>query len=261
MLSDFALNPSLAAADLGRARDWYAGKLGIRPVLEAEGLLFYRLGSALFSIYQTTSAGTAKNTVAVWNVADLRAEMARLRALGVVFEEYDLGDFRTVDGVATEPGDGGLNAWFKDSEGNLVSLVQIPGDTREPAISAMLAASDLGRAKAWYAEKLGFQPQREYEGELLKYRSGNQTFSVYETPSAGTAMNTVGVWRVDNMRAEMRQLRSRGVIFEEYDLGDARTVDGILTDDDGDMIAWLKDSEGNVLGLAEDRKPIPVDAR
>jgi hypothetical protein len=55
----------------------------------------------------------------------------------------------------------------------------------------------------------------------------------------------------------MAVLRSRGVDFEDYDFGDLRTVDGVLTDPEGDLNAWFTDSEGNILGLAEDRGQIP----
>jgi hypothetical protein len=137
------------------------------------------------------------NTVAVWVVADLRSEMARLRARGVVFEEYDFGPKeRTVDGVMADD-EGDLNAWFADPDGNIMSLVEIHN---EPDLSggvvSMLAAADLARAKGWYADKLGFVPRRELDG-LLSYTSGPTRFSIYETPSAGTAKNTVAVWRVN----------------------------------------------------------------
>lgn len=49
-----------------------------------------------------------------------------MRARGVVFEDYDFGDFKTIDGVAEDPDDGSLNAWFTDSEGNVMGLAQEP---------------------------------------------------------------------------------------------------------------------------------------
>jgi catechol 2,3-dioxygenase-like lactoylglutathione lyase family enzyme len=256
MLSVFPIHPSLAAADLARARRWYEVKLGLVPSQDLGGVLVYSVGSSNFAVYETPSAGTAKNTVAIWNVADLRADMARLRGRGVVFEDYDVGDFRTVDGIMSEP-EGDLNAWFTDSEGNIIGLVQRAGDTRESAVSPMLAASDLRRARAWYEEKLGFVPVEEYEGILLVYQSGAGRFSVYETSLAGTAKNTVAVWRVDGLRSEMAVLRGGGVDFEDYDFGDLRTIDGVLTDPEGGLNAWFTDSEGNILGLAEDRGQIP----
>jgi len=93
------------------------------------------------------------------------------------------------------------------------------------------------------------------------YRQGATHLSIYATPSAGTAKNTVAVWRVDDLRAEMADMRARGVVFGDYDLGDVRTADGVLTDpDDGSLAAWFADSEGNTLGLVEDHGE-PIRAR
>jgi catechol 2,3-dioxygenase-like lactoylglutathione lyase family enzyme len=257
LLTDSRVHPSLATADAARARAWYADKLGLEPVREWEGLLVYSLPPTTFTVYETPTAGTAQNTVAVWQVDDLRSEVTRLRARGVVFEELDYGpDDRTIDGIMTTADARGpvLNAWFRDGDGNWISLVQLPPELgAEPGIAASLAAADLERARAWYAEKLGLEPTEVVDGELLVYRSGMTHLSVYSTPSAGTARNTVAVWRVADLRSEVEALRARGVVFEDYDFGDTRTVDGILADPDGGMLnAWFKDSEGNILGLAED---------
>lgn len=257
MLRDFRVHPNLATADAVRARAWYADKLGLEPVREREGILVYSLPPTVFTVYQTPSAGTAQNTVAVWGVDDLRAEMARLRARGLTFEELDFGpDDRTVDGMMTTL-DGPreiLNAWFKDADGNWISFVQQPPEPgeepRESGIIPMLAASDITRARAWYSAKLGLEPYREYEEELV-YWSGVTHLSIYATPSAGTAKNTVAEWHVDDLPGEVAALRARGVVFEEYDFGSSRTVDGILTDSDGSLNAWFTDSEGSILGLVE----------
>jgi catechol 2,3-dioxygenase-like lactoylglutathione lyase family enzyme len=130
------------------------------------------------------------------------------------------------------------------------------GPPLEPGaeITAMIAAADLDRAKRWYAEKLGFEPDFEFPDVLATYRSGPSTFTVYRTDFAGTAKNTVGLWRLKGIRDEVARLRGRGVVFEEYDFGDGdKTVDGITSDEKGDWNAWFKDSEGNILALAEDR--------
>jgi len=252
MLADATIHASLAAADIDRARRWYSEKLGLEPVREYPDLLVYRVGDTPFTVYRSAAAGTARNTVAGWTVADLRSEMARLRARGLRFEDYE--DLGTVDGVGTGD-DGTLDAWFVDSEGNTIVLGQPPVPKPERVIP-MLAGSDIRRARAWYEEKLGLTPDEEVEGELLAYRSGGKTqFVMYRTPSAGTAQNTVAVWRVKDLRALVGALRERGVTFEDYDFGEARTVDGILETDDG-LNAWFRDSEGNIIGVAEDREPL-----
>ena len=254
MLADATFHPSLAAADLGRARNWYSEKLGLVPAVERPGVLVYRVGRSIFTVFESPYAGTAKNTVAAWNVGDLGSEMSRLRARGVVFEEYDFEDLKTVDGVATND-DGTLEAWFVDSEGNTFVLSQ-PAEPAPTQFFAIIAASDLARARAWYSEKLGLDPDAPFDGRELVYLAPGRTlFVVYETPSAGTAKNTVGVWRVTGLGGLVDQLRGRGVVFEEYDFGEVRTVDGVL-DRAGDLNAWFKDSEGNILALSEEREPL-----
>jgi catechol 2,3-dioxygenase-like lactoylglutathione lyase family enzyme len=252
MITDLEIHASLAAADVARAKRWYDEKLGWQPVMEMPGLLVYRVGPSVFTIYASAYAGTAQNTVALLEVADVPAEVARLRSRGVVFEEYDFDDYKTVDGVMTDP-DGNKNAWFKDSEGNIVDVLAVPGSSRPTQISAMLAASDLDRAKTWYRQKLGFTPVSEFEGVILNYKSGPSSFNVYKTSFAGTAKNTVAGWRVKDVRAAVAELRGRGVVFNDYDMDDIQTVDGIAEDEDGNQIAWFTDSEGNILALTLDR--------
>lgn len=261
MLTDYMVHPSLATADIGKARDWYAQRLGLEPFLAFPSLLAYQIGPTMFTVFETPAAGTAQNTVAIWRVPDLRAEVSRLRARGVVFEDLDLGgDDQTTEGIMagadSEPATV-LNAWFRDNDGNWISLVEQPDLPGEPpaemGIGLMLAAADLSRARAWYLDKLGLEASHEVPGQELGYRQGATRFSVYQTDSAGTAKNTVGVWRVEDLPAEAAALRERGVVFGDYELDGTKTVDGIYIDpEDGSMAAWFTDSEGNILGLVED---------
>lgn len=260
MLTDFAVHPSLATADIGSARSWYAERLGLEPLYNLGSLLAYQVGPSLFTVFETPSAGTARNTVALWLVDDLRTEMARLRGRGVVFEDLDLGpDERTIDGLMTgrDPMGGDvLNAWFRDGDGNWIGMVQQGEHAGEPPVLAgigvALAASDLVRARAWYAEKLGLEPLHDYGDELV-YRQGATQLSIYLTPAAGTAKNTVAVWRVDDLASEMATLRARHVAFEEYEDAEPPTIDGVHTNpENGTRTAWFMDSESNVLGIVED---------
>jgi catechol 2,3-dioxygenase-like lactoylglutathione lyase family enzyme len=256
VITDAPFHPSLAVSDLAKSRSWYADKLGWQPTMERPGLLAYELGpGAAFSLYESQFAGTAKNTVMNWIVDDVAAKVADLREKGVAFEDYDLGDMKTEDGIATDP-TGGQTAWFKDLDGNIIAIISMPPETPgfedTPAITGMIAAADLERAKAWYGDTLGFRPVFEMEGVLATYRSGDSVFAVYLTEFAGSAKNTVGVWRITGLRDEVARLRGRGVVFEDYDFGeDGRTVDGILSYPDGELNAWFRDSEGNILALAE----------
>ena len=254
VITDAPIHPSLATRDLAKAREWYSEKLAWDPTIEPPGVLVYEIDGpdAAFTLYETPFAGTARNTVMNWVVRDVRAEVARLRDRGVTFEDYDFGEYKTVDGIMATP-DGGATAWFKDADGNVVALLEDEAAPAAGAISTMLAAADLDRARAWYSEKLGFEPIQEFEGFVLNYQSGRSRFSVYKTEFAGTARNTVAVWRLAGIRDEVGRLRARGVSFEEYDFGpDGRTVGGILAEGETDLNAWFTDSEGNILALAED---------
>lgn len=124
MLGAFPIHATAAAADLGRARRWYEETLGLVPEREDPGGVWYRFaGGTWLYVYGTPSAGTAKNTIAGWTVTGIESVMAQLRARGVVFEEYDFGEWRTIDGLA----DFGMAkaAWFKDSEGNTFELSEV----------------------------------------------------------------------------------------------------------------------------------------
>ena len=119
-------------------------------------------------------------------------------------------------------------------------------------IAVTLPAADLDRAKAWYSKILGLEPvEIEPMGELW-YELGGYRFMVYSSQFAGTNQATAAGLMVDDFEATAAQLRARGAIFEDYDFGeDFRTVDGIMTLPSGRKGAWLKDSEGNILGLSE----------
>jgi catechol 2,3-dioxygenase-like lactoylglutathione lyase family enzyme len=116
-------------------------------------------------------------------------------------------------------------------------------------ISPTLPVSDLARARTFYEEVLGFQPSEVIEetGQVT-YPSGGGIFLIYATGSAGTNQATSAGWTVDDLDAEMADLRSRGVVFEEYDLPGLKTVNGVVQLPDA-RAAWFKDTEGNILAL------------
>jgi catechol 2,3-dioxygenase-like lactoylglutathione lyase family enzyme len=132
MLTDAVPFGVLAAADLQRARAWYAEKLGLTPAMQLEGLDMFMIGGGQFVLYETPLAGTARSTAMGLTVRDLASEMAELRSRGVVFEDYDIENGpKTVDGVIADDS-GGMAAWFTDCEGNIINLVQLPRDFPRP---------------------------------------------------------------------------------------------------------------------------------
>jgi catechol 2,3-dioxygenase-like lactoylglutathione lyase family enzyme len=126
MLSDARVHAALPATDLERARRFYADKLGLTPADENAGGLFYDgAGGTRFLVFPTQGKASGEHTQVGFLVDDIDAEVADLRARGVVFEEYDLPGFKTVDGIAEAGPTRG--AWLKDSEGNLLGIVQFVG--------------------------------------------------------------------------------------------------------------------------------------
>jgi hypothetical protein len=112
--------------------------------------------------------------------------------------------------------------------------------------------SDVARAKAWYAEKLGLYPTAEVPGGLIFPAGGRPVgFLVYLSPNAGTNKATCAAWIVDDLPGVMTALRGRGVTFLDYDTAEVVTVDGIGTTGDGTRTTWLVDSEGNTLSITQ----------
>jgi catechol 2,3-dioxygenase-like lactoylglutathione lyase family enzyme len=121
-------------------------------------------------------------------------------------------------------------------------------------IYAVLPVSDFERASTWYREKLGLTPadqDPEHPGHGW-YRCGDGTWFILTTSEyAGTAQNTAAGFTVKDIESVMDGLRSRGVAFLEYDMGEmGKTVNGLMTVG-GYKAAWFKDSEGNIIELSE----------
>ncbi len=122
MFNGLSLHATLPASDYARAKAWYADKLGLTPVEEAEDEgAWYETGGARFLVYPSGFAGTNQATAASFSTEDFDVAIAQLRASGVVLEDYDFEGLQTVDGVFTAP-DGSQVAWFKDSEGNILAV-------------------------------------------------------------------------------------------------------------------------------------------
>jgi catechol 2,3-dioxygenase-like lactoylglutathione lyase family enzyme len=130
-LQDADVATRLPTQDLGRARAYYAEKLGLEPVEERPGGLRYECGRGKFVLFESAGAASGSHTQMAWEVDDIDAVVAELRDRGVVFEEFDLPGFRTVDGIVEVEGNypsaGGVGeraVWFRDSEGNLLGIGQ-----------------------------------------------------------------------------------------------------------------------------------------
>jgi catechol 2,3-dioxygenase-like lactoylglutathione lyase family enzyme len=120
-------------------------------------------------------------------------------------------------------------------------------------IEARIPTQDLARARRWYAEKLGLEAVEEREGGL-RYEGASGVFCLFASAGASDGSFTQMAFYVDDIEATVAALRARGVVFEEYD----GAVNGIM-DIEGnypskgraERAAWFRDSEGNMLGIAE----------
>ena len=100
MLNKSKVATRLPAQDLGRARGFYAEKLGLEPIEERPGGLKYRCGNGYFVLFESTGAPSGEHTQMAWEVDDIEAVVAELRKRGVVFEEYNLPRLKTINGIA-----------------------------------------------------------------------------------------------------------------------------------------------------------------
>ena len=122
----------LPAQDLDRARAFYAERLGLEPADERPGGLLYRVGSGEFALFLSTGRASGEHTQMGFEVPDIEAAVAELKARGVVFEDVDAPGFHTRGGIADIDGNypsknasGERGAWFRDSEGNLLGVGQL----------------------------------------------------------------------------------------------------------------------------------------
>jgi catechol 2,3-dioxygenase-like lactoylglutathione lyase family enzyme len=123
MLENIDAIATIAVKDLKVARKFYEGTLGLQPFRgEDSGMIGYKSGDATIGLYESRHAGTNEATAVTWIVGDkLETIVSALKAKGVAFEHYDFPE-------TTRKGDvhvSGTNrvAWFKDPDGNILSLV------------------------------------------------------------------------------------------------------------------------------------------
>jgi catechol 2,3-dioxygenase-like lactoylglutathione lyase family enzyme len=123
MLTNAPIVPTIPVVDVKRARKFYEEKLSLKPWKEMPDGVIYECGEGTkIALYQRGPT-KADQTVASFLVKDIEAEVEDLKEKTVTFEEYDIPDIKTVEGIATL----GLYkvAWFKDTEGNILSITQL----------------------------------------------------------------------------------------------------------------------------------------
>ena len=129
---------------------------------------------------------------------------------------------------------------------------------RDGRVATRLPAQDLGRACAFYSSKLGLDPVEERPGGLL-YQCASGHFALFQSSGTASGTHTQMAWEVEDLDGTVRELRRRGVVFEEYKLPGLTTIGGIAevegnypsTGGKGEKAAWFRDSEGNLLGIGQ----------
>jgi len=119
-------------------------------------------------------------------------------------------------------------------------------------VAAVVPVSDVEAAIRFYGDTLGLRLTERRndlpENREAEFEAGDGTLLVYESVGAGQSRHTVAGFRVDDIDAVVSSLRERGVVFEEYDLPDLKTENGIAAV--GDVrAAWCKDPDGNILAV------------
>ena len=113
-----------------------------------------------------------------------------------------------------------------------------------------IAVTDLDRARAFYRDKLGLEAVDAHGEEVVTMQSGQTRVNVYRSEFAGTNKATALTFAVDDIAAEVSELKEKGILFEHYDM-DGLTRDGDVYRAEGMKAAWFKDPDGNILSLFE----------
>ena len=244
----------LASTDPDRLRAWYERAFAVAP--DPDGFLRFGPVGVLVDRRDDVADRTVEPGRIILNlhVDDARATVAHLDGLGVTWlaELEDRGD-----------------AWFAallDPDGNCVQVIELtdaywaargrPTALSRARVSGRLPAQDLARARRFYADVLGLEVAEERPGGL-RYELAAGSFALFASTGKPSGEHTQLAFTVDDIDATVRELRSRGAVFEEYDGPGLRTVDGIAevegnypsTGASGERAAWIRDSEGNLLGI------------
>jgi predicted enzyme related to lactoylglutathione lyase len=252
----------LASTDPDRLRAWYCAAFDVVPT--PDNFLVIGDVGVLVDGRDDVAEDSVEPARVILNfhVDDLQSAVTRLRDQNAPFLAEP--EWRGQAGFATAI----------DPDGNYVQVIELSREyytsrqlppprsgTTQLAlgeVAARLPAQDLDRARRWYADKLGLEPAQERPGGL-RYQFGHTWFGLFASSGAASSEHTQMGWKVADLEATVAELKDRGVVFEEYDLPGMKTVAGIATVEGaypcdggkGELAAWFKDSEGNLIGLGQ----------
>lgn len=153
-------------------------------------------------------------------------------------------------------------ATFEDPDGNYLQLIEqtptywinkreregaVPSPLDGASVAVRLPASDLARARQWYATCLGLEPMEERSGGL-RYQCGGTAFVVFASQGAASGNHTQMSISVENLDHTMSELQKRGVRFDKVQL---MTGHYPSTGATGERATWFRDSEHNLIGLSQ----------
>ena len=116
-------------------------------------------------------------------------------------------------------------------------------------VATMMPVTDVDRARTFYTESLGLDyTGTNDEGSAIYALDGGSSLVLLPRPDSRPSDSTTMSFEVDDIAAETGDLERRGVVFEDYDLPDVKTVDHVCVMG-SEKAAWFKDPDGNVLML------------
>jgi catechol 2,3-dioxygenase-like lactoylglutathione lyase family enzyme len=118
-------------------------------------------------------------------------------------------------------------------------------------VTAMLPVKDLDRARRFYEQQLGLAAGSAKPDGKFVYRCGGTEIALFPRPGGTKAEHTALSFKVDDIRASIRELEARGVRFADYDLPGLKTLEHVCVLG-AEKAAWFQDPEGNILCLHED---------
>jgi catechol 2,3-dioxygenase-like lactoylglutathione lyase family enzyme len=119
-------------------------------------------------------------------------------------------------------------------------------------VGALMAVSDLDRARRFYEDQLGLVPgEQEQEGVRYFCAEGTSIFVYLQPDHAGASKATLAGWTVDYLDQTMDELTSRGVSFEHYDQPGIKTDARGVFDGGAFRAAWIKDPDGNTMAITQ----------
>ncbi|MDX6325380.1 MAG: hypothetical protein QOK15_1734, partial [Nocardioidaceae bacterium] len=258
-----------------RLRTWYTEVLGAQP--DPDGFLHFGPVAVLLDERHDVSdtANEPGRVILNYTVPSIASTARRLDEHGVTW----------VSAVEYRENGGAWFATVEDPDGNYVQLIQLTPDywaqrrvrhlgspldraaLRDAGIGVRLPAQDLGRARAFYADRLGLEPVETRPG-ALRYECRGDAFVLFQSTGRPSGQHTQMGFYVPDLDAAVSELRERGLVFDDVELPGGELHDGIAeipgqypsTGAVGERAIWFHDSEGNLLGVGQLVMPGTPDA-